>query len=266
MGLLVRFNEKNKIRAQIQHYAQWAGTSPVFGELPSDFEAFVDVFFASKAPEIDVDGEILKAVGNHLGTYLLDYTFVTGIGEFSVYHEHPFEDGSGTRLANIQDGVWGIHFEPENKKIFSGILYEYIDTRDQSDSGEAGVDNYFRNNVYRSGWSYDGVVVGMPFILFDDSFEVTDSNSPIVSNRVRVHHFGLKGSVKKVDWTFKSSIATQLGSFSNPFLPEIDLWHNYLSLFYDAESYGAFTLFAGIDSGSSIDTNFGAGISYLYKF
>lgn len=266
LALLVHFNEKNKVKAQIQHYAQWAGTSPTFGELPSDLEAFVDVFFARQAPEIGQEGEILNAVGNHLGSYLLDYMFSTEIGEFSVYHEHPFEDGSGTRLANFPDGVWGAHFEPQNKKIFTAVLYEYIDTNDQSASDVSGVDNYFRNNVYRSGWSYDGVVIGMPFILIDNSYEVTDTNSPIISNRVQVHHFGLKGTVKKVEWTIKSSIVTQLGSYMSPFDPEIDLWHNYLSLFYDAESIGAFTLFAGVDSGSSIDTNFGAGLIYLYKF
>jgi len=71
------------------------------------------------------------------------------------------------------------------------LLYEYIDTNDQSASDVSGVDNYFRNNVYRSGWSYEGAIIGMPLILIDNSFEVTDSNSPIISNRVQAHHFGL---------------------------------------------------------------------------
>lgn len=266
LALLVQFNENNKLRAQVQHFAQWAGTSPTFGELPGDFDAFVDVFFARKAPEINEEGEILNAVGNHLGSYLLDYEFNTSVGEFSIYHEHPYEDGSGTRLANFPDGVWGIHFVPANKKVFGGILYEYIVTTDQSSSNVSGVDNYFRNNVYRSGWSYEGAIIGMPFILIDPTIEVTDVNSPITSNREQVHHFGVTGTVKKVDWTFKSSIVSHLGSFMNPFDPELNLWHNYLSLFYDTETYGAFTLFAGLDSGALIDTNFGGGLEYRYTF
>ncbi|MEM7185268.1 MAG: capsule assembly Wzi family protein [Bacteroidota bacterium] len=266
LGLLIRFNEQHKLRAQIQHYAQWAGTSPVFGELPSDFEAFIDVFIARKAPEIDQEGEILNAVGNHLGTFLLDYEFKTSIGQFSVYHEHPFEDGSGTRWANFPDGVWGVYFQPNNSRFLEAVLYEYIDTNDQSASDVSGVDNYFRNNVYRSGWSYEGAVIGLPFILIDNSFAVTDTNSPIVSNRVQAHHFGLKGRVKKVDWLLKSSVVSQLGSYSTPFVPELNFWHNYLSLMYDTEKYGVVSLFTAVDSGSAIDTNFGGGVAYQYRF
>ena len=266
LGVIAQFNENNKLTAQIQHYAQWGGTSPVFGELPNDFSAFVDVFFAKNAPEIGVEGEILNAVGNHLGTYLLDYEFVTSVGEFSIYHEHPFEDGSGTRLANFPDGVWGVHFTPEQKNIFTGILYEYIDTTDQSASDTSGVDNYFRNNVYRSGWSYDGNIIGMPFILIDNSIVTTGENSAIISNREQVHHFAFMGTVKKVDWMFKSTIVSHLGSFVNPFEPSLDVWHNYASFTYATENYGTFMLMGGVDSGALIETNFGGGLTYSYSF
>ena len=266
LGLKVQFTESNKLTAQIQHYAQWGGTSPVFGELPNDFSAFIDVFFAKNAPELGVDGEIQNAVGNHLGTYLLDYEFMTSIGDFSIYHEHPFEDGSGTGLANFPDGVWGVHFKPEQKKIFTGILYEYIDTTDQSASDVSGVDNYFRNNVYRSGWSYDGNIIGMPFILIDNSIIVNDQNSPIISNREQVHHFAFMGTVKNVDWTFKSTIVSHLGSFVNPFQSSLDLWHNYASFSYATENYGTFMLMGGLDSGELIETTFGGGFTYSYSF
>ncbi|MBL4664182.1 MAG: hypothetical protein JKY22_11665, partial [Flavobacteriaceae bacterium] len=120
LGLITQFNENNQLTVQIQHYAQWGGTSPIFGELPNDFKAFVDVFLAKRAPEIGIEGEIQNAVGNHLGTYLIDYKFNTTIGDFSVYHEHPFEDGSGTGFANFPDGVWGVYFKPEQNKFFTG--------------------------------------------------------------------------------------------------------------------------------------------------
>jgi len=266
LGLIIKFNENNKLTAQLQHFAQWAGTSPTFGQLPDDFTAFIDVFFARKTTEINVEGEIENAVGNHLGSYLLDYVFKTGVGDFSIYHEHPFEDGSGTGLANFPDGVWGIHFMPENNKVFTGILYEYITTIDQSASEVSGFDNYFRNSVYRSGWSYEGRIIGMPFILIDNSIVINDMNSPIISNREQVHHFGFRGSVKEIDWTLKSTFVTHLGSFVNPFDPEIDLWHNYVSFYYSTEKYGAFTLFGGLDSGSTIDTTAGGGLEYSYSF
>lgn len=266
LGLITTFNENHKLTAQIQHFVQWAGTSPTFGKLPSDFKAFAKVFTANKGDEINVEGELPNAVGNHLGTYLLDYAFNTSLGEFSIYHEHPFEDGSGTALLNFPDGVWGVHFKPAQNRIVSGFLYEYITTIDQSKSDVSGFDNYFRNSVYRSGWSYDGMVIGMPFILIDPSTVVNEQNSPIISNREQVHHFGIMGSVKKLDWMLKTTWVSHLGGFANPFDPQLDLWHNYASVLYTTEKYGAFKLFGGVDSGKLIQNTFGAGLEYYYSF
>ncbi|NND62294.1 MAG: hypothetical protein HKN48_03775 [Flavobacteriaceae bacterium] len=120
LTLITQFNENHKLTAQLQHYVQWGGTSPVFGDLPSDFSAFIKVFFATNSTEVGIEDEIANAVGNHLGAYLLDYEFKTQLGEFSIYHEHPFEDGSGMRLSNLPDGIWGVHFQPKNKKLIKG--------------------------------------------------------------------------------------------------------------------------------------------------
>ncbi|MEL6812162.1 MAG: capsule assembly Wzi family protein [Bacteroidota bacterium] len=268
LGVIANLNENNRITARIQHYVQWAGTSPVFGELPSDFEAFVDVFFARKSPEIGVDGEIENAVGNHLGTYFLEYSLKTEVGSFSAYHEHPFEDGSGTRLANFPDGVWGLSFVPKKNNWIQLALYEYIDTRDQSGSRQVigGSDGYFGNNVYRSGWTYDGNVIGMPLILFDRSVVIDAGNSPFLSNRVQAHHFGLKGSIDPLELTVKSTFIKQLGTFGIPLEPAISSWSNYASIMYKTQKYGGFTLFGGLDTGELIDSTIGVGLSYDYSF
>ncbi len=267
LGFNIKFNENHAIKAQIQHYAQWGGTSPDFGELPNGFDTFVDVFFAKETSEIGQDGEIQNAVGNHLGSYLLDYSFRTSVGDFSAYHEHPFEDGSGTALKNFPDGVWGIHFTPSDQKIFSGILYEYVSTDDQGAGSQlAGADNYFSNSVYRSGWTYDGYVIGLPFILIDPTREINSENSPIVSNRAKVHHFGFGGTFKKIDWIFKTSFAQHLGTYNNPFASKLNITSHFLSVTYTTDSYGSFRLFSGLDHGDTIDANFGGGLEYSYSF
>ncbi len=266
LALITQFNENHKLTAQLQHYVQWGGTSPIFGDLPDDLGAFIDVFFASNAPEVGVEGEIANAVGNHLGAYLLDYEFKTKVGEFSLYHEHPFEDGSGMRLSNLPDGIWGLYFKPEKDTVIKGALYEYVTTNDQSVTTPNGEDNYFSNGVYRSGWSYDGVIIGMPFILYNPNLVINATNSPIVSNRVKAHHFGLLGTVHHIDWMIKSSIVQQLGTFNNPFDPVQNFWHNYLSLEYDSDSFGKFRIYGAVDSGDAIDTNFGGGLEYTYSF
>lgn len=265
LGLNIAINEKNVVTLQLQHYAQWAGTSPVFGKLKSDFEAFVDVFTARKSSEIGLDGEITNAVGNHLGTYLFNYQFTVNAGEFSVYHEHPFEDGSGTRFANFPDGIWGVYFQPENKRIFSGILYEFVTTKDQSE-GSVGYDNYFRNNVYRSGWSYERNIIGMPFILIDPQIRITESNSPILSNRVVAHHFGFTGAINKITWQVKSSFVKNLRSFIQPLPEDLQFWYNYLALDYKTEMYGDFRFIGGLDTVKNGDTVIAAGLGYSYNF
>jgi len=267
LALITKFNENNKLTTQIQHFVQWAGTSPEFGKLQGDFSAFVDVFFARKSEEIFVEGEILNAVGNHLGSFLIDYELtLPGRDRFSIYHEHPFEDGSGTRWANFPDGVWGIFYEPENTSVFKAIQYEYITTVDQSNSPTGGVDNYFSNSVYRSGWTYEGNIVGLPFITFDPSVEISETNSPIINNQVETHHFGFSGKFKSIDWMFKSTIVRNLGIPGVPFSPEIKNWYNYASFGYDTKKYGAFTLSGGADFNNVGNDVFGGAIQYQYSF
>src|SRR5690606_3877591 len=153
-----------------------------------------------------------------------------------VYHEHPFEDGSGTRFANFPDGVWGIYFKPNNQKIISSILYEYIDTADQSGSATAsGFDGYFGNSIYRSGWTYEENVIGLPFILFDKNVEINSENTPFINNRSKIHHFGIAGEFSKFQWKLKSTYTTYLGTYRKPFTPEWKYLYNYASLAYNSE-------------------------------
>lgn len=267
LGIVAQLNENNRITARIQHFAQWSGTSPDFGELPSNFNAFVDVFFAKKSSDDSLAGEAQNALGNHLGSYFFEYNFGTSIGNFALYHEHPFEDGSGTRFANFPDGVWGVNLELEREGVLSHILYEYVDTSDQSgNSSSSGFDGYFGNNIYRSGWSYEDRVIGVPFILVDPSIELDMDSSRYVSNRAKVHHFGFAGSFKKIDWTFKSTIATFLGTYRNPFQPKITRWSNYVSAAYKTEKLGNVKLFAGADKVSEGQSVFGGGVQYKYQF
>ncbi len=267
LGLIVTFNEKHKLSGQLQHFAQWAGTSPEHGSLPSNFEAFVDVIFARSAKEDAPAGEEHNSVGNHLGSYLLKYSLKTAIGDFKTYHEHPFEDGSGTGFRNFPDGVWGLTFSPVNQKFISNFLYEYIDTTNQSgSSGVSGNDNYFNNGVYRSGWTYEGNVFGIPLIMVDKTIEITTNSSQIISNRARAHHFGIMGSFNKFKWIFKTTISKSFGTYATPFDPMLTNWYNYVSFSYTTTKYGILTIQGGADTSNITDTIIGGGLSYKYSF
>lgn len=267
LALITTFDENHKLTAKIQHFAQWGGTSPTYGRLKDGFKDFVNVFFARNAVELGLENETINKVGNHLGTYLLNYEFKNKFGEFSFYHEHPFEDGSGTRLANFPDGVWGIYFKPGNHKIISSILYEFIDTSDQSGiSVGSGFDGYFGNNIYRSGWSYEQNVIGLPSILYDKNVKITDKTSPYISNRTKVHNLGVSGSFLDFEWKFKSTYAKYLGTYRKPFTPAWKYWYNYGSLSYKTKKMGTFSVMGGLDFSNVSSTVGAGGISYQYKF
>ncbi|OAD89998.1 hypothetical protein A7A78_08365 [Aequorivita soesokkakensis] len=267
LALITNFNENHKLTAQLQHYAQWGGTSPVYGDLKDGFKDFINVFFAHNSEELGIEDETINKVGNHLGSYLLNYEFKNSWGNFSFYHEHPFEDGSGTRLANFPDGVWGIYFKPQNQKIISSILYEYIDTSDQSGiSVGSGFDGYFGNNIYRSGWTYEENIIGAPFILFDKNIEITDTTTAFISNRSKTHHFGVMGEFGNFQWKLKTTVTKYLGTYRKPFSPEWNYWYNYGSLSYKHEKLGTFTVMAGADFSNIAKALIGGGIEYSYKF
>lgn len=267
LGLITTLNDKSKLSLQLQHYAQWAGTAPDGAELQNDFDAFTNVFIASKGDKDGSFGEALNAVGNHLGTYFIQYEMPTKHGRFAAYHDHPFEDGSGTRFANFPDGIWGISFEPTNQKLITQVIYEYIDSSDQSGTdGNSGFDGYFGNSTYRSGWTYEGQVIGLPFILNDPSIVLNDMNSQFISNRSRVHHLGLMGSVKQFDWKVKTSYFTNFGTYRKPFDPTVNSWLNYASVAYKTTNYGTFTLLGAFDVVDVSDNNAALAFQYSYSF
>jgi hypothetical protein len=249
LGLHWIINEKNKLKATIKHYAQWGGNSPDYGKQAVDFKEFVDVFVAKNT------GDRENAPGNHLGSYLLEYNLKTNFGEFTTYHEHPFEDGSGTRLANFPDGVWGIFFVPASKKIISSILYEYIDTTDQSYYADgSGADSYFNHRLYKSGWTYDGNTIGLPFL------------NPPVNNSSRGHHLGLTTTFKNIDFLFKASIVQSNGTIYNPFDMQQNKIYSFAKATYATEKYGKISLLFGYDYDKRAKDLIGGGLSYSYIF
>jgi len=264
IGLFVNFPNESILTLRLQHFAQWAGTSPKYGDLQDDFQAFIDVFFAR---ESDTNQGFTNELGNHLGSYYFEYEFSSDFGGFSFYYEHPFEDGSGTAFKNFPDGIWGINFVPLNNKYIKNFVYEYIGTTNQSGAyGVSGGDNYFSHNLYRNGWSYEGNIIGFPLIQFDKTLEITDITNPIISNRVKAHHFGINGSIKKIDWAFKTTIYKNFGRHSKPLIPVQENWSNYLSISYTINKFGKITLQTGLDFSNVADTLFGTGLSYSYIF
>ncbi|MGB1451764.1 MAG: hypothetical protein ACPG7E_08660, partial [Marinirhabdus sp.] len=163
------------------------------------------------------------------------------------------------------DGLWGLQFLPQNKSIFSTLIYEYIDTRDQSQGSNLGlIDNYFQNFIYRSGWTYEGNVIGVPFFVVDKNN--TETNK-FTGTRLRVHHIGIAGNVHHaVSFQFKNTFVKNLGTFGVPFEQPKNSWYSSASARHTTEKYGTVGVLLGMDTSNGSGTNFGGGVTYAYRF
>lgn len=245
----------------IQHFAQWGGTSPVNGDLPDGAGDFVKIFLAQAGGDNSEPGEQVNALGNHLGSFDFTYKKTMRKGLLKLYHLHLFEDGSGTAFKNFPDGVWGIDYKFDNPSLITNILYEYVDTRSQSgSSGRSGRDNYFSNKGYRSGWTYEGDIIGLPFFQLNP-----DTGLGIINNRVVAHHFGVSSVINKFDFVAKLTYLQSLGTYAAPIEPRQKSVLSYLSTSYTTEKLGSFTLLLGADITNYRSNTLGVSLGYVYR-
>ncbi len=259
-------NELNSISATLRHYVQWGGTLEDGTELPSDFNAYLRIFAGANGGDINNPNEAINALGNHLGSYQINYEKKLNNGMLSFYHQSLFEDRSGRELANFPDGVWGINYLKKNRGVLTQILYEYIQTVSQSGrptateglNQQSGGDNYFRNSIYPSGWTYNGLIVGLPFIN-----PLGNTTTP-ANNRMIGHHLGIAGTIKSLDYKLKMTYIENLGTYGAPITPRQRAFYNYGELSYAAKRVGIFSVFAGVDFINDFSDAATIGIGYRY--
>lgn len=263
-GVQWQINSNNAIYGGIEHYAQWNGTSPEFGRQPHCLKDYIDVFLARRAGGGSTDNDILNALGNHLGFYNLKYNYQSTVGGFQLYHQHPFEDGSGTALKNFPDGIWGCFFEPSNSEthFLKSILFEYVQTISQSGGFDVtgGADNYFGNSIYRSGWTYEKNIIGLPLIV------PNADGIKLINNRTKAIHIGATASVKKFNFKTKVTFAQNFGTYGKPFATTENAIYSYLQSDYLSEKLGKFSVQFGLDHSNLQNDKLGAGASYSYSF
>ena len=244
-----------QLTAGVQHFVQWAGTSPVFGKLPGSFDDYMNVFKGKEGAD-DVGGQEANALGNHLGSYVGGIK--TSINNYNVeiLYNHIFDDGSGRSLANTPDGRYGIFISaPERGQWIDAVMYEFYYTKNQSKNSPTtdGADNYFNNNLYRSGWTYENRILGVPFIFLDeDRFRV-------INNKMMAHHIGVSGmAFSKLPYKLLTSYRKNYGAKGGG-----QIRNNILSSYLDLNLYQDIfqvNVQIGADFISDDSPNFGAGV------
>ncbi len=210
----------------MNHYAQWGGTSPRFGKLPSSLGAYRDVFFAlddSKYDQIAASFDHNR-VGNHLGMLDVRFQYKATNFDLEFYRQVIFEDHSGQNLKN-RDALNGIYITRKKENAWlESFLFEYYYTKYQSgdkigkkpgeDKLYTGRDNYFNQSVYKSGWTSYGYTIGTPFFT---ALHGKDYALGVSNNRISALHGGVFGYIaNKYPYRAMLSYTDNLGTYYTP--------------------------------------------------
>ncbi|MUP47499.1 hypothetical protein E0K83_17290 [Gramella sp. BOM4] len=265
-GKLVYRSQRNfEISVGAYHFVQWAGISEEYGKLPNSFEDYLRIFF-SKPSEDDVGaGQEVNALGNQLGSYEIKLKSKIQNIDFTILYNTIFEDASGLKMGNFPDGRYAIYFE-DNRDSFWGVpwlkalMYEFYYTKNQSrdrvSSSRDGADNYFNNNLYRSGWTYENQVIGVPFILLNDN------RFRIGTNIIAVHHLGMSGTIlERFPYKFLLSYRQNYGVKDSFFDEKDEIFSTLLELNIIDSDYQLKAQF-GADLNLNENSNFGVGLNF----
>ena len=213
------------IQYGLDHIAQWGGYIPGLGKQPSGIKDYVDIFFGRAGGSDALRTDQINALGNHIISQSMKVDAEISDFKISGYWQNVSEDGPIRMIwntMNLPDGLWGVSIRNKNFPYIKGILYEYLNTTDQSGPYHdkdgliyGGNDSYFNNGVYQTGWTYYSRTIGTPFI----TSPVYNKNGEkyILNNRVQVHHFGIEGDIEGFQYKALTSISKNYGSYNIPF-------------------------------------------------
>ena len=254
-----------QVKAGIQHFVQWAGTSPRMGPQPDSFQDYLRIISGQAGGEGATEGDQLNGLGNTIGGY--EFYLRKGFRDFEiqVFYNHLFEDGSGRRLGNTPDGRYGIFYDHNDKDRFiSSVMYEFYYTEHQSHttSGVHKYDNYLNNGTYMSGWTYEGRTIGAPFFLENEN------GVGIANNKFKAHHIGIGGQLSNFFNTFPyrllMSFARNDGRYNLRYRPKQNVFHGLFDVGILRTTIDL-NVQAGVELNNTASPKFGAGVHLVYK-
>lgn len=221
VGLRGDIGSHLRLHFALDHRAMWAGKHPDHAAMPVTFENYLRVIFGRPAGASGDMTDQLNVIGDQRGSELIRAEWLGDGWTAVAQHDIPYDDGSGMGFQNFPDGVNTLSFSWNDKdRWVSDIVFEYHYTRYQSgpvnndwyggeDSPYApgirsttGIDDYFNNGEYQSGWTHFGRTIGNPLFFPAGTRAGTWSPATVTlgveNNRIRAHHLGLGGKLFRV--------------------------------------------------------------------
>ncbi|MEX8548640.1 MAG: capsule assembly Wzi family protein [Mucilaginibacter sp.] len=206
---------KFKFFAGLQHYVEWGGKRDGI-QLDRSFKGYLNVFFSTTNADdgSGFDPNAAKYAAYHAGDQrgVLEFGFdlETEKNLLHFYHQTPFDDTWGVDVRNV-DNLSGLSITPKKEGSFvKKLLFEFIYTKTaDSYAPPENRQAYYNNGYYRTGWEYDGQIVGTPLFInrtrgqdytyfqqrgikpFDWSNNNIPGNNNIIYNQIVGGHIGL---------------------------------------------------------------------------
>ncbi|WP_372642866.1 capsule assembly Wzi family protein [Ancylomarina sp.] len=207
----------------IDHYAQWAGTSPTYGKLEGGLKAFAKVFIAKNGQVLTTDNgdssnnESDNSLGNHVGQNQAKLNYNSDKFSLTFFMKNMFEDKSGEirKIYNVRDIYYGLHLKLHQKKIINSFLLEYYSSLNQGSVeitpslSVIGFDSYFNNGIYRSGWSNFQKGFGIP--LISPTTIGADNSIRFANTTVKAFNLGFTGQHRNLTYLFKATMYKNYG-------------------------------------------------------
>jgi hypothetical protein len=243
----------------VDHVAQWGGNVPGMGQQPTSFSDYLRIVMGSSGGSAANRIDQINALGNHIISQSMkaDYR-ISNFTIISAYWQNISEDSPKFMMntMNKPDGLWGISIRNNRFPIIKGLVYEYLNSTDQSGPFHdkdgivyGGEDLYFNNSIYQNGWTYFSRTIGTPFI----SSPVYNKNGgvSIVNSRVQVHHIGVEGDIVGYKYKALCSLSKNYGTYGASY-PEMI---RNTSLLLEVKKQ--FPKLSNIELGCSVGTDIG---------
>lgn len=201
----------------LHHVAQWGGTSPEYASNKPSLADFLKVFTASGGGA--TVNEQINVLGNHILSQNVGINIHINNFKINTYWQNISEDSPFRLIGytmNKADGLWGISIRNNKFPVIQALVYEYLNTTDQSGPYHdrdgivfGGADSYYNNYFYRSGWTYYLRTIGNP--LLTSPIYNKDGGISITNNRVQAHHGGIEGNIQGYNYLIKATYSKNYG-------------------------------------------------------
>ena len=233
--------------AGVDHNAVWAGYSDQFGKMPNGIMNYLRMCVGDSGRADATLNDQYNVLGNQLGAERFRLDYRADGWTLSLQHDIPYDDRSGMRFQNFPDGVNTIAFSLDRKDAWiSDVAYEWHYTMYQSGTMHqreateeekaaqdpsifhygyiilGGLDNYFNNGEYASGWTLHGRTIGNPLFYpagtRDGSWSRKGMTRGVENNRIKAHHLGISGRLARVvPYKLMLTYSTNYGTYGKPY-------------------------------------------------